>query len=146
MDSLPTLVDDFYPIETPRLTLSTQCQPVPPTGYLQIYRFHEDMPLREIETQKNTYVRTNWVVSNLRWPKFLNKTSLQMLKCSKGHEKMILREHFELQAFQSTPLEAIKYAYLTWAGRSVKSKLTETHIFSRAGWSGISDCQNVTTK
>ena len=33
------------------------------------------------------------------------------------------------------PPEAPRYAYLTWAGRSAKSRLPVTRIFSRAGWS-----------
>ena len=83
---------------------------------------------------------------NLRWPKTHDKMIVQMMRCSKSHEKITVREPSEPKALRSTPLEALKYAQLTWAGRSVKLKLPEYRIFSRAGRAVISDGQILTTK
>ena len=59
-------------------------------GGAQICIFDEGRPGREIEAPKDTYFLTGRVVINLRWPKTHDKMRVQMLKCSKSHEKMMV--------------------------------------------------------
>ena len=64
-----------------------------PTGGPQICIFHEGRPVSKIEAPRVPYFLTGRVGSNLRWQKTHDKMIVQMLKCSKSHEKTsILRD------------------------------------------------------
>ena len=58
-----------------------------PTGGPQICIFDTGRPGCEIEAPRVPYFLTGRVVSNLRWQKTHDKMIVQMLRCSKSHEK-----------------------------------------------------------